>query len=58
MTLIPNLTYLMSYFISTFNPLLVIPKKFSAARGKNVRGLAQLIKYAFGCLQCGESYLL
>ena len=37
-----------NYLVRASNPLLVIPKKFSAARGKEVRGLAQLIKYVFG----------
>ena len=37
-----------NYLVRASNPLLVIPKKFSAARGRKVRGLAQLIKYAFG----------
>ena len=36
-----------NYLVRTSNPLLVIPKNISAARGKKVRGLAQLIKYAF-----------
>ena len=35
------------YLVRVSNPFFVIPKNFPAARGKTVRGLAQLIKYAF-----------
>ena len=45
-----------NYLVWASNSLLIIPKKFSAARGKvRVRGLAQLIKYAFAffvCISC------
>ena len=36
-----------NYLVRASNPLLVIPKKFGAARGIKVRGLAQLITCAF-----------
>ena len=39
-----------NYLVRASNPLLVIPKKFSAALGKKVRGLAQLITYTFAML--------
>ena len=39
-----------NFLVQASNPLLVLPKKSSAAWGKKVRGLAQLIKYAFGTL--------
>ena len=38
-----------NYLVRASNPPLVIPKKFSAARGEKVRGLAELIKYAVAC---------
>ena len=46
-----------NYLVQGPNPLLVIPKKFSAARGKKVRGLAQLIKYAFVASWFGSHFL-